>query len=85
MRGMPWTVEEEIQLKKLVEAKTPIDVIASTLGRQAPVVLVDAVLYTLGTTDGKFVCKEHHGTLTAYSSRFLATKTSSTTKLPMSP
>jgi len=39
-RGLPWTVEEEIQLKKLVEAKTPIDVIADTLGRQAPAVLV---------------------------------------------
>jgi hypothetical protein len=39
-RGLPWTVEEEMQLKKLIEAKTPLDVIASTLGRQAPAILV---------------------------------------------
>ena len=38
MRGLPWTVEEEIQLKRLVEAKTPINIIADTLGRQAPAV-----------------------------------------------
>jgi hypothetical protein len=35
---MPWTVEEEIQLKALVEAKTPLSIIADTLGRQAPAV-----------------------------------------------
>lgn len=40
VRGSPWTVEEEIQLKKLVDAKTPIDVIASTLGRQSPAILI---------------------------------------------
>jgi hypothetical protein len=39
-RALPWTVEEEAQLKKLVEAKTPLDVIASTLGRQPPAILV---------------------------------------------
>jgi hypothetical protein len=39
-RGLPWTVEEEVQLKKLVEAKTPIDVIASMLKRQAPAIVV---------------------------------------------
>ncbi len=38
MRGLPWTVEEEIQLKALVEAKTPINIIADTLGRQVPAV-----------------------------------------------
>ncbi len=39
-RGLPWTVEEEVQLKKLIQAKTSIEVIASTLGRTAPAVLV---------------------------------------------
>jgi hypothetical protein len=39
-RGLPWTAQEEAQLKKLVEAKTPLDVIASALGRQPTAVLV---------------------------------------------
>ena len=39
-RGLPWTVEEENLLKKFVVAKTPLDVIAATLGRQAPAILV---------------------------------------------
>ncbi len=32
-KGIPWTSEEEIQLKKFIQAKTPTDVIAQTLGR----------------------------------------------------
>ena len=39
-KGLPWSVEEEAQLKTLVEAKTPTDVIAAKLGRQVPAVLV---------------------------------------------
>ncbi len=34
-KGSPWTVEEETELKALVEAKTPLDVIAAKLGRQS--------------------------------------------------
>ena len=39
-KGIPWNVEEEIQLKKLIEAKTPIDVIASTLKRTPTAILL---------------------------------------------
>jgi hypothetical protein len=39
-KGIPWTAEEEIQLKKLIEAKTPIDVIASTLKRTPTAILL---------------------------------------------
>lgn len=38
-RGLPWTVEEEVQLKELVDAKTPIDVIAAILKRQTPAIV----------------------------------------------
>ncbi|HSV49195.1 MAG TPA: hypothetical protein VLH35_02680 [Candidatus Acidoferrales bacterium] len=39
-KGLPWTPEEEAQLKKLVEAKTPIDVIAATLRKSPMAILV---------------------------------------------
>jgi hypothetical protein len=39
-KGIPWNVEEEIQLKKLIEANTPIDVIASTLKRTPTAILL---------------------------------------------
>lgn len=39
-KGLPWTVEEEATLKALVEAKTPLDVMAVKLGRQPAAVLV---------------------------------------------
>ena len=39
-KGTPWTIEEEIQLKKLMQAKTPISAVAATLGRTAQAVLV---------------------------------------------
>jgi hypothetical protein len=39
-RGLPWTLQEEAQLRKLVLANTPIDVIASALGRRSTAVLV---------------------------------------------
>ena len=39
-KGLPWTVEEEASLKALVDAKTPIDVIAGKLGRQSGAILV---------------------------------------------
>lgn len=38
-KGLPWTPQEETQLKKLVDAKTPIDVIATTL-RKTPVAIL---------------------------------------------
>ena len=40
VKGVPWTVEEEASLKALVEAKTPLSVIAAKLGRQRGAVLV---------------------------------------------
>ena len=39
-KGLPWTVEEEASLKALVDAKTPIDVIAAKLGRQSGAIVV---------------------------------------------
>ena len=39
-RGLPWTIEEEVQLRKLIEANKSVDAIASTLGRTAPAILV---------------------------------------------
>lgn len=39
-KGLPWTVEEEALLKALVEAKTPLSVIAVKLGRQPGAVLL---------------------------------------------
>ncbi len=34
MKGKPWTVEEENQLRGLIAAKTPLNVIAAKLGRR---------------------------------------------------
>ncbi len=39
-RGLPWTPQEEAQLRKLVLANTPLDVIAAALCRQPTAVLV---------------------------------------------
>ncbi len=39
-KGLPWTPQEEAQLKKLVEAKTPVEVIAVTLRKSQTAVLV---------------------------------------------
>jgi hypothetical protein len=39
-KGLPWTVEEEALLKALVEAKTPVDVVAAKLGRQRAAIVV---------------------------------------------
>lgn len=39
-KGIPWTVEEEIQLKNLIEAKTSVDTIASTLKRTRTAILL---------------------------------------------
>jgi hypothetical protein len=40
MKGKPWTIDEEKQLKELIEAKTPIDVIAVKLNRQPDAVMI---------------------------------------------
>jgi hypothetical protein len=40
MRGTPWTIEEEVQLRKLVEANKSVDAIASALGRTSQAILV---------------------------------------------
>ena len=45
-KGYPWTAEEEAHLKALVEAKTPLDVIAQKLGRQQGAVMIKC--YRLG-------------------------------------
>jgi hypothetical protein len=39
-KGLPWTPEEEAQLKKLIDAKTPIDVVAATLRKTETAILV---------------------------------------------
>jgi hypothetical protein len=39
-KGKPWTIEEETQLKALVEAKTPIGIITEKLGRKPGAILV---------------------------------------------
>ena len=51
MKGTPWTIEEEIQLKKLIQAKTPIDVIASSLGRTSSAILVKCQRLGIVATD----------------------------------
>jgi len=48
-KGLPWTVEEEALLKALVDAKTPIDVIAAKLGRQSGAILVKCQRLGLST------------------------------------
>jgi hypothetical protein len=40
MRGKPWSVEEEKQLKALVDAKTSIEVVAAKLGRRPDAVMI---------------------------------------------
>ena len=39
-KGKPWTIEEESALKTLVDAKTPINVIAKKLGKQPGAIYV---------------------------------------------
>lgn len=39
-KGKPWTVQEETQLKTLIEAKTPIDVMAEKLGKKPGALLI---------------------------------------------
>jgi hypothetical protein len=40
VKGKPWTVAEEKQLKELVEAELPINVIAAKLGRQPDAIMI---------------------------------------------
>ena len=40
MKGKPWSVEEEKQLKDLVKVKAPIDVIAGKLSRKPDAVII---------------------------------------------
>jgi hypothetical protein len=39
-KGIPWTTQEEIQLKKLIQAKTPMHIIASTIKRTPTAILL---------------------------------------------
>ncbi len=54
-KGIPWKAEEEIQLKKLIDAKTPIDVIASTLKRTPTAILLKC--QRLGLVPSDYVTK----------------------------
>lgn len=40
MKGKPWSIEEEQQLRDLVEAKTPVDVMAVNLRRQPDAIVM---------------------------------------------
>ena len=50
-KGIPWTNEEEIQLKKLIEAKTPIEVIAPTIKRTPSAILLKCQRLGLNPSD----------------------------------
>jgi hypothetical protein len=50
-KGLPWTVEEETQLKKLIQAKTPLEIIASTMGKTSSAVQVKCQRLGIVTTD----------------------------------
>ncbi len=39
-KGKPWSVEEETELKRLVEARTPVGVMAEKLGRKPDALLI---------------------------------------------
>lgn len=39
-KGKPWTINEETELKALVEAKTPIGIVSEKLGRKPAAILV---------------------------------------------
>ncbi len=52
-KGLPWTVEEEASLKALVDAKTPIDVIAAKLGRQSGAIVVKCQRLGLATANSQ--------------------------------
>lgn len=49
MKGKPWTIEEETELKTLIEAKTPIELIATKLKRKPSAIYVKCL--RLGLTD----------------------------------
>ncbi len=51
-KGKPWTIEEEAQLKTLLEAKTPINVIAAKLGKQYGAIFVKCQRLGLITKGG---------------------------------
>jgi hypothetical protein len=50
-KGLPWTVEEEIQLKKLIEAQTPLDGIAQALKRTPTAILLKCQRLSLVPSD----------------------------------
>lgn len=50
-KGKPWAVEEETELKALVEAKTPLGIITEKLGRKPGAILIKCK--RLGLTDYK--------------------------------
>ena len=55
MKGIPWQIQEEAQLKALIEAKTPIDKIASTLKRTPTAILLKC--QRLGLVPSDYVTK----------------------------
>jgi len=56
-KGLPWTAEEEAQLKKLVEANTPLDVIAQTLRKTPTAILVKCQRLGILATAANYVTK----------------------------
>ncbi|MCW3983734.1 MAG: hypothetical protein NWE96_07030 [Candidatus Bathyarchaeota archaeon] len=56
-RGLPWTVEEEAQLKKLIEAQTPIDLIAQTLRKTPTAILIKCQRLGILATAANYVTK----------------------------
>jgi DNA repair ATPase RecN len=50
-KGTPWTVEEEIELKKLIDSKLSLQVIASTLKRTPSAILLKCQRLGLVPTD----------------------------------
>lgn len=49
-KGKPWTIEEETQLKTLIDAKTPIEITAAKLGRKPNAIIVKCHRLGIETT-----------------------------------
>ncbi len=54
-KGLPWTIEEETQLNALINANTPLEVIAAKLGRQPGAIVIKCQRLGLSiNSDSKF-------------------------------
>jgi hypothetical protein len=52
-KGKPWTIEEETQLKTLIEAKKPVDIIAAKLERRPGAIILKCKRLGLEATAAK--------------------------------